>query len=123
MLLAAVLLASLFAVSFSGCSLFKNLTPEEVKANLESAGYTVTVMTGEEYADSDQNTYILLASELETYMYAVKDNDVIHLFFFIDTDTASHNYDFMIAPDGLLGGQNNSVVYFGTRQARKDAKV
>ena len=122
LLLTAAFLLTVVA-SFSGCKLFKSMTLDEAKANLEGAGYTVTVMTGQEYVDSDENTFGLTAAELENYLYASKGSDEIYLFFFVDVDTASRNYDFMIAPNKLLGGQSNKVVYFATRQARKDAKV
>ena len=122
LLLTAAFLLTVVA-SFSGCKLFKSMTLDEAKANLEGAGYTVTVMTGQEYVDSDENTFGLMAAELENYLYASKGSDEIHLFFFVDVDTASRNYNFMIAPNKLLGGQSNKVVYFATRQARKDAKV
>ena len=99
------------------------MTPDEAKETLEGAGYTVTVMSGSEFADSDQNTFAIFASDLDSYLYAVKGNDVIYMYFFTDTDTASRNYDFMTAPGDLYGGQSNNVVYFATKQARKDAKV
>ena len=121
--LVTVFLLSAAVFALSGCGLLKSITPDEAKQTLESAGYTVTVMSGEEYAESDENTYMLFATELDSYLYAVKDSDVIYMYFFTDTDTASRNYDFMIAPDKLLGGQNNNVIYFATKQARKDAKV
>ena len=122
LLLTAAFLLTVVA-SFSGCKLFKSMTLDEAKDNLDGAGYTVTVMTGQEYVDSDENTFGLMAAELENYLYASKGSDEIHLFFFVDVDTASRNYNFMIAPNKLLGGQSNKVVYFATRQARKDAKV
>lgn len=121
-LLAALMLLSLFAVSLSGCGLFNSVTPDEAKANLEAAGYTVTVLSGEEYTELD-NPYFLTAAELETYLYAVKGSDEIHMFFFSSIDLASRNYDFMTAPGKLLGGQVNELVYFATKQARKDAKL
>lgn len=120
---AALFLLSATVFAFSGCGLLKSVTLDEAKQNLESAGYTVTVMSGADYAESEGNTNMLFASELDSYLYAVKDNDEIHMFFFTDTDTASRNYEFMIAPGKLLSGQSNNVVYFATKQARKDAKV
>ena len=121
--LVALFLLSAVVFSFAGCGLLKSMTPDEAKETLEGAGYTVTVMSGSEFADSDQNTFAIFASDLDSYLYAVKGNDVIYMYFFTDTDTASRNYDFMIAPGDLYGGQSNNVVYFATKQARKDAKV
>lgn len=120
--LAAAILLAIAVVSFSGCR-FEDISLDEAKSNLEGAGYTVTVMSGEEFADSEKNTYMIMSSELNNYLYAVKGSESIHMFFFVNVDIASNNYSFMNGPDGLLGGQNNSVVYFATKQARKDAKL
>ena len=123
LLLIATLLLGITVACFSGCDLFHTLTIEEAEANLKEAGYTVTIKDGAEYAESDENTYYLNAAELDKYLYAEKGEDVIYMFFFNSIDLASHNYEFMIAPNKLLGGQSNNLVYFATRQARKDAKL
>ena len=121
-----VLVIALFAViatvSFAGCNLFKSISLDEAKANLEGAGYTVTVMTGKEFVESDRETYTIMESELENYLYAVKGSDEIHMFFFYTINDAERNYDF-ISDSKLLEGQKNEVVYLATKQARKDAKV
>ena len=122
LLLIALFLVTITA-SFAGCGFLKEITLNEAKENLESAGYTVTVTSGSEYARSEQNTYMLMSTELENYLYAVNGDDVIYMYFLTDVDTASRNYEFMQAPNGLLGGQNNKVVYFGTKKATKAAKV
>ena len=75
-----VLVAVVLAVvvgSFAACNLFKSITVDEAKSNLEAAGYTVTVMTGADYAKSEENTYGIIESQLETYLYAVKGEDAI----------------------------------------------
>ena len=56
---------ALFVISFAGCSLFKGIDLEEVKGNLENAGYTVSVMTGEEYIDTDDAVPAITSAELE----------------------------------------------------------
>lgn len=117
------LLVASTVVLFTGCGLFKEITVEEAKANLEAAGYEVTVMPGIEYVDSDDNPYpFILSSELDYYLYAVKGDDLIHIFFFNSIDIASQNYSFMNDAK-LLSGQHNKVVYLATKQARTDAKV
>ena len=107
--------------ALTSCGLFKSVTKEEAKANLEAAGYTVNVIEGSVYAESEDNEFMLTASELETYMYAVKGEDKIKMFFFYTVNEASFNSEFMHNFDGLLSGQANELVYFGTRQAIKDA--
>ena len=119
-LLLAVSFLALMIVSVTGCNLFKPIDIDEVKTTLKNAGYTVTVMTGDEYVETDGAVAAIGAYELEKYLYAVKGEDVIHIFFFVDINTASFNSDF-INFDNMLGGQNNEVIYRGTRQAIKDA--
>ncbi|MBO4353860.1 MAG: hypothetical protein J5860_02845 [Clostridia bacterium] len=119
-LLLAVSFLALMIVSVTGCNLFKPIDIDEVKTTLKNAGYTVTVMTGDEYVETDGAVAAIGAYELEKYLYAVKGEDVIHIFFFVDISTASFNSDF-INFDNMLGGQNNEVIYRGTRQAIKDA--
>lgn len=106
----------------SGCNL-KGLTADEAKANLEAAGYTVTVREGEEFVNSGDCQFdTIFSTELEKYLYAVKGEDKIYMYFFYFIETASSNYDFMHM-DGLKSGQNNKTVYFGTKQAIKDSKI
>ena len=116
------LLLAFAAVSLMGCGLFKEIKFEEVKANLENAGYTVTVLTGEEYVQREDAYPSIMASELEQYLYAVKGDEVLHLFVFVSVDVASRNADFINDPV-LYEGQSNEVVYLATKQARSDAKI
>ena len=120
-LLVAVFMA-ISVVSLMGCGLFKEIKLSEVQANLKNAGYEVNVMTGEEYVQTEDADPFVTSGELETYLYAVKGNDLIHMFFYYTVDDASWDHDAMIYP-GLLSGQSNRVVYFATKQARKDAKL
>ena len=62
------------------------------------------------------------SSTLERYVHAVKGSDEIHMFLFTTVDVASNEAEFMDM-NGLLSGQNNQVVYFATKQARKDSKL
>lgn len=112
---------SFLMIALVGCGLFKSVTKDEAKENLEKAGYEVRVVDGSEFADSEENPYpSILSSELDYYLEAKKGDDEIHLYFFVDTDIASNNYSFMNDPK-LKSGQSNNVVYFGTKQAIKDA--
>ena len=121
--LVACIVLTLSLVCFSGCFLFKSVSLDEVKSNLENAGYEVTVMSGDDYVESEENPYpFLLSSELKTYLYAVNGTDEIHLYFFWTTDDASDNYDFM-NNSKLTSGQINDVIYFATKQAKKDAGI
>ena len=120
-ILVAVMLV-LFVVSLTGCGLFKSIDLNEVKENLENAGYTVTVMTGAEYEATDNAAPAVSSVDLNTYLYAVKGTDEIHLFFFVSVDAASANADFIYI-NSATRGQNNDVVYFASKQAKKDAKI
>ena len=122
-LIAVALLAAIAVATLTACGLFKSITFDEAKENLENAGYEVTVMSGEEFVDWEENPYpFIMAHELENYLHAVKDDDEIYLYFFASVDQASDNYEFM-TDKKLSGGQNNKVVYFATKQAKKDAGV
>ena len=113
-------LALCFVMVLSSCR-FSSLPIEEAKSNLENAGYEVRIVPGDEFVDSDENPFpVILASELENYLVAKKGEDIIHMYFFINTTKASDNYAFM-QYNKLYGGQNNQLVYFGTKQANKDA--
>ena len=114
-----LLLVSLFMLA--SCS-FNAPKVEDVKANLEAIGYTVTVKTGSEYVNSDENEFNLTEAELDSYLYAKKGDDEIYMFYFFSIDLAEANKDFMNFPK-LLSGQTNELIYFATRQARKDAKL
>ena len=122
------LVKSLFVVVFVfiistlfSCSLM-GLSKDDAKKNLEDAGYDVTVIDGNTYTDSDDNTYFLVSTELEYYLYAKKGEEEIYMYFFYTIDQASSYYTFM-TNSKLKSGQNNNVVYFGTKQAIKDSKI
>ena len=115
------MIISFIIVALVGCGLFKSVTLDEAKANLENAGYEVRVVAGDEFADSDENPFpSIVAFELDNYLEAKKGDDVVYLYFFASVDYASNNYSFMHY-DGLRSGQSNSLIYFGTKQAIKDA--
>ena len=121
-LIVAVLLTA-SVVALMGCSLFKDITVDEAKSNLESAGYEVTVMTGAEYDQLEEPPYPSIQNTLlVTYLTAKKGNDVIHMFFYDTINQAESAEAFLSDPD-LLSGQSNKVIYLATRQARKDAKL
>ena len=115
-----VLCMALFVMSFLGCR-FAPLSIEEAKSNLENAGYEVKIVDGSTFVDSKENPYpFIFASELEKYLVATKDSEEIHMYFFYNVDQASNNYS-MMTNSKLSSGQNNQLVYFGTKQAIKDA--
>ena len=119
-LIVAVLAA--IAVSAVGCNLFKDISIDEVKSNLEAADYQVEVLTGAQYIEQSGNPYLLNDFDLDAYLCGVKGEEKIELFVFSSTDTASNNYDFMHS-DLPASGQSNKVVYFATKQAQKDAQL
>ena len=118
---ALVVLVVVIASSFAACNMFKEIKLDEVKTNLENANYSVTVQTGAEYC-AGENPYNLSANRLNTYLYAEKGNDVIYVFFFTSTDAASFEKDFIML-NGMYDGQSNAVLYYATKQARKDAGI
>lgn len=122
-LLLAVTILAISVVSLASCDLFKSIELDEMKANLEAAGYTVTVMSGLEYVQRDDAFPTIMSSELSDYLYAVKGDEEIHVFFFYSTEDASDNYDFINYNNLRNKGQNNNVAYIGTSQAVKDAKI
>ena len=121
-LLLIVTVLTLSVLSLAGCGLFNNTSFDEAKENLKNAGYTVTELTGEEYVETPDALPSVSSATLERYVYAVKGSEEIHIFLFTSVDTASNEYTFM-QMNGLLSGQNNQVVYFATKQARKDSKL
>ena len=118
----AVIVIALSVLFVAGCSLFTGIKLDTVNTNLKDAGYTVTVLTGDEYVETDDAVLAISAAELNKFLYAVKGEDEIYIFFFTDINTASLNSDFIII-NGMLGGQHNEVIYRGTRQAIKDAGI
>ena len=111
--------AILFIINLASC---KSISKDDAKANLEGAGYKVEIMDGDEYSDSDKNEFAITSIDLEYYLFATKDSEQIHIFFFISTDAASNNEPF-ISFSNLSSGQTNNVLYYGTKQAIKDAKI
>ena len=114
-----VIIPVVLVLSLCGCK--KPPSVEEARSRLEDAGYHVVVKNGAEYADSDDNPYVGLTG-LETYLEATKGDEKIQIFWFFSVDSASNNFDFMNS-DLPKKGQNNHVVYLGTKQAVKDVKL
>ena len=79
-LLFAVSFLTIIIVSVTGCNLFKPIELDEVKTTLKNAGYTVTVMTGDEYVETEVAVGSFGAYELEKYLYAVKGAGIRHIF-------------------------------------------
>ncbi len=114
-----IILALFIFIVLTSC---KAISKDEANTNLLNAGYKVEIMDGDEFEESDENKFLIFGFELEYYLYAEKDEDEIHMFFFISIDAASENEPF-IYYDGLKGGQINNLVYYGTKQAIKDAQI
>lgn len=113
-------MALLVVIAFAGCRLAP-LPMSEAETNLKNAGYEVTIVDGTTFADSDENPFLfLVGTELENYLEAKKDDDVIYMYYFYSIDSASDNYTFM-SYSNLRSGQNSKLVYFGTKQAITDA--
>ena len=119
LVLVLVLLVAV-VTSCVACNMFKKIKLDEVKQNLENAGYEVTVLSGEVYCEGD-NPYWLNSATLQQYLKGTKGEDIIEVFFFDSTDSASRAADFINA-DGYTG-QSNEVYYIATKQARKDAGI
>ena len=118
-LLVVVVITAILALS--ACNIFKTVTAEEVENNLRSAYYEVTVKTGKEYVESDENTFNLTESELTKYIYAVNGEEKIYVFVFDTIKEAELNSNFIMIDGMKSSGQNNKILYYGTKQAVKDA--
>ena len=111
---------SLFAVSsmlLCSCR-FTAPSAEEEKGVLEEAGYSVIVL--DDY-DDEQHPVLQFCTGVNECLYGKKDKDEIYLIYFLSTQTAEDNYDFIYT--NLKKGQINELVYVGTSQAIKDAKL
>ena len=116
-------LTMFFALTSCSLSSLMGLSCEQAEQNLKEAGYTVTIIDGAEYVDSEDCLFpILSAAELDKYLYAEKGDDKIYIFFFYFTDQAENNSTFM-SMKGMSSGMNNNALYFGTKQAVKDSKI
>lgn len=116
-----VALMALFALT--SCSFF-GLSCDQARTNLEEAGYNVTVIDGMDFDYESCPVYsaTIIGSEIDKYLVAEKGDDVIYMWFFYFLDDASDEYTFM-SHKTFKSGQNNNVVYFGTKQAIKDSKI
>ena len=121
--LVVVMILTIAAATLVGCGLFKDISFDDAKTNLENAGYTVVVMTGEEYVETEDAYPTILSTELVKCLHAVKGNEEIRIFVFNSVDHASDNYSFMSDNKLTTTGQSNEVVYLATKQAKKDAQI
>ncbi|MBP5343048.1 hypothetical protein J6Y73_03910 [bacterium] len=115
-----LLVCGLSVLCLAGCNFFFGPTAEDIQKNLEDNGYTVTVLDGSDYIGSEADTFAV--TSLDTYIFGVKGEDRIYVFFFYSIDDAELNGSF-INISGLKQGQTNNIIYVGTKQAIKDAKL
>jgi len=97
---------------------FNAPSPEEEQGILEEAGYTVVLNPT---SDDSESPLFWVTGTTDT-LYANKDKDEIYLFYFASIDEASYNSDFLNFPE-YYSGQINELLYLGTKQAVKDAKL
>ena len=109
-------LSAVAALILTGCR-FTAPSAEEERGVLTEAGYTVINLE-----EGDENADILTPLiGVEECLYASKDSDEIYLIYFWSVDEASDNYSFIYSK--LQVGQINELIYVGTSQAIKDAKL
>ena len=114
----ALAISSIFLFCLASCS-FSAPSIKEEKGVLTEAGYTVTVTSGDDIDTTSKDTPLYGLVGVEDCLYAQKDSDEIYLIYFVSTSFAS---DSMIYTK-LKVGQINQLVYTGTAQAIKDAKL
>lgn len=93
---------------------------EEEQTLLTEAGYAVTVTIGNEIDTEDQSTPLFMVIGIEECLYAKRDSDELYLLYFPSTEWASNANIFS---NKLQQGQINEMIYLGTKQAIKDAKL
>lgn len=115
-------------LAISVCALFSLVscrftapTVEEAKTTLGEAGYAVTVKTSEELTDETE-PFLSTITGIENCLHAKKEKDEIYLIYFFSIDWAEDEYSF-INTDFERKGQINHLIYVGTKQAVKDAKL
>lgn len=91
---------------------------EEEQGILTEAGYTVVLNP----TTDDSSSPLFFVTGTTDILYANKEKDEIYLFYFTSTDEASYNADFLHFPE-FYSGQINELIYLGTKQAIKDAKL
>lgn len=109
-------LSTVAILTLTGCR-FTAPSAEEERGWLTEAGYEVTNLQ-----DGDEHSDILIPlTSVEECLYASKESDEIYLIYFWSVDDASFNYSFVYS--NLKMGQINELIYVGTSQAIKDAKL
>ena len=94
-------------------------TIEEEQTLLGDAGYALTLITGDDIDTSDKNTPMFGLIGVQEVLHANKESDEIYLMWFSSIAMAS---DYILATK-LKTGQINEMLYAGTAQAIKDAKL
>ena len=116
-------LLAFFAVPFltlTSCT-FSAPSPETAAQRLEDKEYTVTVTTGNDVDTSDPDTPLYNLMFVTDCVYGKKDSDEVYLIYFISTDEAEEQSNFIHSK--LKQGQINEMIYVGTSQAIKDAGI
>ena len=113
-------LATISTLALTACR-FNAPTIEEERTWLTEAGYQVTVTSGNDVDTDNPDTPLFNMFLVSDCVYGSKDNDEIYLIYFNSINAASDAYTFMTTK--LKSGQINELVYAGTSQAIKDAKL
>ncbi len=98
-------------------------TVAEATSTLEEAGYTVDLSEGTGKYGDDSSHFLFTVSSVDEVLHGEKGEDEIYLIYFYSIDDASFEYDFIFTPNGYTKGSINNMVYVGTPQAVKDAKL
>ena len=118
----ALSIAAMSFITLTSCT-FIAPSVDEAKATLEEAGYTVYVNTGDKLDEDNSDSLLYNVIGVDDAVYGAKESDEIYLIYFFSIETASSEGDFITTPDGMRKGQINKLVYIGTPQAIKDAKL
>ena len=88
---------------------------------LVEAGYNTRLVSDSEIMDADENSPLFYITGVSNCLYANKGSDEIYLIYFLSIGEAETNYNYIYTK--LEKGQINELVYCGTKQAVKDAKL
>lgn len=105
------------AILLTSCRLIAPSVEEE-KTWLGEAGYSLAITDGNV---DDPDSPIYTTTGIDTCIHATKDTDEIYLIYFYSIEWAQSEYDFIYT--NLNKGQINQLIYLGTSQAIKDAKL
>lgn len=115
----STVLSAISLICLTSCRLTTPSIEKETRV-LKEAGYALTVVSGSELDTEDKDTPVYLVSGIEDCLYAKQDSEEIYLLYFPTADRARNA---VIPSHKYQQGRINELIYIGTKQAIKDAKL